>query len=106
VATGSHFSVVTIQVPIKEAKNRFSELLQRVRDGERVIVTRHGQPDVEIVLAKPVRKVFDFAALEKWKQQRGYTEVVGRMADDFDLPLPEDFLTTPQGPEFWKEPKR
>jgi len=38
---------------VAEAKNKFTHLLERVEDGERIIITRHGKPIVEIVKAAP-----------------------------------------------------
>ncbi|MBK8457352.1 MAG: type II toxin-antitoxin system Phd/YefM family antitoxin [Phyllobacteriaceae bacterium] len=35
-----------------EAKNRFSELLDRVEKGEEVTITRHGKPVAKLVAAK------------------------------------------------------
>ncbi len=35
-----------------EAKNRFSELLDRVERGEEVTITRHGKPVARLVAAK------------------------------------------------------
>ena len=35
-----------------EAKTKFSELLERVENGERVTITKHGRPVAEIVPAK------------------------------------------------------
>jgi antitoxin (DNA-binding transcriptional repressor) of toxin-antitoxin stability system len=93
---------MTIHVPIKEAKNRLSELAHLVRDGERVVITLRGEPHVEMVIAggdaKP--KGFNFDAVRKWKEARGYKLRVGPLTPDFDDPLPEDFLITPQPPEF------
>lgn len=34
---------------VAEAKRRFAELIDRVGDGERIVVTRHGKPAVAIV---------------------------------------------------------
>ena len=36
---------------VAEAKNNFTHLLERVEDGERIIITRHGKPVAEIVKA-------------------------------------------------------
>lgn len=36
-------------VGILEAKTHFSELIDRVADGERVTITRHGKPVAELV---------------------------------------------------------
>ena len=33
-----------MDIGVLEAKNRFSELLDRVERGERVVITRHGKP--------------------------------------------------------------
>ncbi len=41
-----------MQVNVHEAKIQLSRLLERVEDGERVIIARHGQPVAELV---PVR---------------------------------------------------
>lgn len=93
---------MTIHVPIKQFKNRVSEYGRLAADGERVIVTNRGKPQFEIGAVKPEKKGLDFEALRKWKAERGLPRVlVGPMAPDFDDPLPQDFLITPQPPEFW-----
>lgn len=85
---------MTIHVPLKEAKNRLSELVRRMETGERVIVTRHGEPVFEMV--KPRHGGVDFEALDRWKEARGLPHnLVGPLPPDFDDPLPEDFLITP-----------
>lgn len=38
---------------VAEAKNKFTHLLERVEDGERIIITRHGKVIAEIVKAAP-----------------------------------------------------
>ena len=40
---------MTQHVGVAEAKRRFSELLDRVGDGERIVVARHGRPAVALV---------------------------------------------------------
>ena len=40
-----------ITIPLAEAKNRFSELVTRVQNGEQVSVTRRGKPVVNMVAA-------------------------------------------------------
>lgn len=40
---------MTEVLSVAEAKRRFSELIDRARDGERVLVTRHGKPAVALV---------------------------------------------------------
>lgn len=44
------FNVIMTEVlGVAEAKRRFAELLDRVRDGERVVVTRRGRPVAVLV---------------------------------------------------------
>lgn len=42
---------------VAEAKNKFTHLLERVEDGERIVITRHGKPIVEIVKAAPTPEI-------------------------------------------------
>lgn len=86
---------MTIHVSIKEAKDRFSELVRSTERGERVIITRHGEEVAE--LCPPQRTGgLDFAAARKWRQERGIERFFGEMSPDFDDPLPEDVLSTPE----------
>lgn len=84
---------MTIHVSIKDAKNRLSELVRSFEQGERVVVTRNGEPVFE--MSKPRRGGLDFEALDRWKAERGIPSVFGEVPGDFDDPLPEDFLITP-----------
>ena len=85
---------MTINVPIKEFKNRVSELTRMFEDGERIVVTRNGKPVFE--LAPPRKGGIDFEALDRWKDARGLPQsVTGSLPFDFDDPLPEDFLIKP-----------
>lgn len=95
---------MTIHVPIKEAKSRLSELVRCMEGGERVIITRRGEPVFEMVA--PRRGGIDFEALDRWKEQRGLPQhIVGPIPKDFDDPLPEDFLITPiRYPDEAKQP--
>lgn len=43
-----------ISVGVLDARNRFSELIRRVAHGATVTVTRHGEPIVRLVPARPV----------------------------------------------------
>ena len=63
-----------------EAKTHFSQLLNEVEDGQRILVTRHGKPVAEI--SQPQTKK---------RARRGCARGAGfYMAPDFDAPL-EDF---------------
>lgn len=81
------------QVPIREAKNKLTELARRVEAGESITVTRNGKPVMDLV---PARKGgVDWAGLDAYKREKGITNFFGDIPADFDDPLPEDFLITP-----------
>ena len=82
-------------VSIKEAKNRLTELGRRAEAGETIVVTRNGKPSFEIVPHKPKKGGINFAALAEFKRKHGIDRIVEFVADDFDDPLPEDFLLRP-----------
>ena len=81
-------------VSIRDVKNRLTELAREVEAGETIVVTRNGRPVFDLV---PHRKRggLDFAAGEAYLAARGITDPVPFIADDFDAPLPEDFLLRP-----------
>jgi len=81
-------------VPIKEAKDKFAALVRTAEGGERVVVTRNGRPVADLVAHDPPRGI-DWEAIRRFKKERGISEIVGEMSDDFDDPLPEDFLLRP-----------
>ncbi len=83
-----------MEISVKEAKNKLTELLRRVEAGERVTITRDGQPVVDLKKHEP-RKGINWEALFEYKRKHGIGRVVEYMPDDFDDPLPEDFLITP-----------
>jgi len=51
-----------MEVGVLEAKNRLSELLDRVERGEAVTITRHGKP---VATLNPARSVYDPTAFER-----------------------------------------
>ena len=81
-------------VSIKEAKDRLTALARLVEKGETVTVTRNGQPIIDLV---PHRKKagLDLEAGREFLRSRGLNKLVNSIADDFDDPLPEDFLLRP-----------
>lgn len=85
-------------VSMREVKNRLTELARRVEGGETVVVTRNGRPVLDLV-PHVRRGGIDFSALERFKAKHGITEIVGEIPDDFDDPLPEDFLLRPLPPD-------
>ncbi len=45
-----------MDVSVADAKNRLSELLRSVEDGEKVVITRNGKPVAQIVPPPPPAK--------------------------------------------------
>ena len=80
-------------VSVKEAKDTLPALIRAVEDGERVTITRNGKPVVDVV---PYQRKggIDFEGFRKWKEENGIDQLVGPIPDDFDDPLPWDFLFT------------
>ncbi len=72
---------------IHEAKTHFSKLIERVRQGEEIIVAKAG---------KPVAKLLPIA---QGAQVRVPGSARGKltMADDFEVPLPDDILGSFEG---------
>jgi prevent-host-death family protein len=81
-------------VSIKEAKNRLTALARLVEKGETVVVTRNGKPVFDLV---PHRSTggLNLEAVREFKRKHGLSTIVAYVADDFDEPLPEDFLIRP-----------
>lgn len=80
---------MSIQVNVLEAKTQLSRLLDRAEAGEEVIIARAGHPVARLVAISETREA-----------PRVLGGLVGKgwISDDFDDPLPEDFLFTP-GPD-------
>jgi prevent-host-death family protein len=81
-------------VSISDAKKRLTELAREVEQGETVVVTRYGRPVFDLVPHKS-RGGINLAAGQAYLETRGIKNAVGFIADDFDNPLPEDFLLRP-----------
>jgi prevent-host-death family protein len=88
-------------VSIREAQDRFDELAQDVEQGEIVTVTRDGKPVFDLVPRVEKSKAgdnkggIDWEAGEAYLRSKGIVRTKGFIADDFDDPLPEDFLLRP-----------
>lgn len=85
-------------VSMREAKNKLTELARRVEGGETIIVTRNGKPVFEMVQHKPKGGIC-WEAIEAFKAKHGVETLVTYIAEDFDDPLPEDFLLRPLAPD-------
>ncbi|HLA78262.1 MAG TPA: type II toxin-antitoxin system Phd/YefM family antitoxin [Vicinamibacteria bacterium] len=69
------------QVNVHEAKTHLSRLLARVAAGEEIIISRAGRPAAKLV---PVGK--------RARRKAGQDAGKGRIAADFDAPLPDRVL--------------
>jgi prevent-host-death family protein len=74
-----------VEVALREAKSKLSELVNAAASGERVVITRHGQPVVELV---PYRRKggVDFAELKRIAKELGVDGVKIDFSDDFNDP--------------------
>lgn len=63
-----------MELSIREAKARFSEAAAAAARGERVVVTRNGQPFVQLVPAKRKGGV-DFQKLEDIRRKLGLQDI-------------------------------
>lgn len=70
---------MTSQLGVAEAKRRFSELLDRVAGGERIVVARRGRPAV--VLAPPQ----EGEASGPRSAPLGFASVAGALAEEPEL---------------------
>jgi prevent-host-death family protein len=106
VATGSYIlfmkheakiSPYGTTVSMKDAKNRLTELARRVEAGETVTITRNGKPVLDMVPHKK-KGGLDLEAGRRFLHERGVKQFFTYVSDDFDDPLPEDFLLRPLPP--------
>jgi len=85
-------------VSIRDARNRLTELARQVEKGETITVTRNGRPVFDLVPHR-ARGGLDLAAGKAYLLSKGITNPIPYIADDFDDPLPEDFLLHPLPPD-------
>jgi prevent-host-death family protein len=84
-----------MEVNIHEAKTHLSRLLQRVAEGEEVIIARAGEPIARLVRIQP----------EKATRPLGMYEGSVVVPDDFNDPLPPELLAQFLGVEVEELPK-
>jgi len=92
VATGGYNGGMKL-FSIKEAKDQLPALVRAVESGEQVTITRNGKPVVDVIPHKRKGGI-DFEGFRRWKEENGIDQIVGPIPEDFDDPLPEDFLIT------------
>ncbi len=73
-------------VNIFEAKTQLSKLIELAEKGEDVVIARAGKPVVRLTPLEPKKRPIRYGLLKGkiW------------IADDFDDPLPEDYLIKPE----------
>jgi prevent-host-death family protein len=74
-----------MELSIREAKARFTEAAATAARGERVVVTKHGRPFVELVPAQTA-KGMDFEKAERVRRELGLDGVSIRLPENFDDP--------------------
>jgi prevent-host-death family protein len=81
-----------VEVNICRAKTHLSRLLQRVAEGEEIIITRAGVPAARLVTVEPKKRnrLLDVDRGRVW------------VAEDFDAPLPDGLLAAFYGGEIPK----
>lgn len=96
------------RVPLSEADGRMAELIDRVENGEEIVILRDGKPAVKLV---PVAENAQSEEVPTGKTpiRFGFAKGQIRIADDFDAPLPDDLLKSFYGlapdeewPDQWK----
>ncbi len=74
-----------ITVSVSEAKSRLAELIRRAEAGERVVITRRGQPVGEVVGASACNAGFSLEAIHRQLEALGHPpDGRDRIPDDFD----------------------
>ncbi|MBM3581615.1 MAG: type II toxin-antitoxin system Phd/YefM family antitoxin [Alphaproteobacteria bacterium] len=76
-------------VNIHDAKTHLSKLIARARKGEEIVLAKAG---------KPVAKIVPFEAAPK-RREPGHAKGLVKIYDNFDDPLPEEFLRAFEGRE-------
>ena len=71
---------------VHEAKTHLSRLLEKVAEGEEVVIARAGVPVARLVPVAP-----------RSKRELGFESGRVFIADDFDAPLPDDVLKSFEG---------
>lgn len=75
-----------MEISVREAKARFAEAANAAANGERVVVTKHGRPFVEMVPARPKKAGVDWEQVDRIRSELGLDDVTIDLPDDFDDP--------------------
>jgi prevent-host-death family protein len=74
-----------MELSIREAKARFAEAAAAAARGERVVVTKHGRPFIELVSARPATGM-DFARAAIVRRELGLDGLTVGLPPNFDDP--------------------
>ena len=74
-----------MELAVREAKARLSELIAAAQKGERVVITKHGVPAVELVRCR-ARGAIDFEKLQETLRELGLEGDGERWPEEFDDP--------------------
>ena len=72
-----------MELALRQAKARLSELVAAAQGGERVIITKHGEPAVELVRFRR-RGGIDFEKLDGARQRLGIKNDDTKWPEEFD----------------------
>ena len=75
-----------MEVSLRDAKARLSELIAAVENGEKVIITKHGKRVVEMVTVNHNPNADFFARLKQAKLAIGLSEEAAPWPQEFDDP--------------------
>ncbi|MFN3473105.1 MAG: type II toxin-antitoxin system Phd/YefM family antitoxin [Blastomonas sp.] len=74
-----------VHISIREAEARFSEAIAAAMRGERVVITRYGQPVAELTMPSK-KEPLNFAAADEYLAEIGWKADAMKMPDDFNSP--------------------
>ncbi len=75
-----------MEIGLREAKARLSELVAAAQAGERVVITKNGKPAVELVACPRRSGGIDFEKLEATRRRLGIVGDGGRWPEEFNDP--------------------
>ena len=81
-----------MEVGLRDAKARLSELVAAAQGGERVVITKHGQPAVELVRCER-RGGIDFDKLEATRRRLGIVDATPEEAEAMHAALLDSELS-------------
>jgi prevent-host-death family protein len=75
-----------MELSIREARAQFAKAIEAAQRGERVVITRNGQPVAELGPARPRKGGVDWSALESARKRAGLDGVTIKAPPEFDDP--------------------